>query len=344
MHKNVSITLSTLLIAITTFFIACNDDIQLIGDRTEVPVVYGTISASDPFVFVRLERVFADNEISPTVIAKNPDSLYYNNAIVNIARLDSNWSVNLNRVDATTLGFPRDTGIFATSPNYIYMVNASEFKFKPGVDYKLTIDINGKQFTSTTTLVSPVEIRQPRQGIELNWIPNPEEVLTRAGIFQYNNFQNVPASAFPKIFNLAIRFNYSEQNLNVSTDYVNKSIIIPVINGVTSVNERFNYSINGIYSHLGANLEASPQIRRYSGPIDFILTGGGQEFLNYNEALSANAGITSTQDFPVFTNIEGGFGIFASKHTQEFKPYYLNPASIDSLTSSRYTKNLNFTH
>ena len=195
MRKNVSISLFSLLIAMVTLFSACNDDIQLIGERTEVPIVYSVISASDPFVYVRLERVFADNDISPTEIAKNPDSLYFDNAVVKIGLVDESWSVILNRIDAATLGFPRDTGIFANTPNYIYMVDTSQFTFEPGSEYKLTIDINGKQFTSTTTLVDSVEIRQPRPGIELNWIPNPEEVLTRAGVFQFNYKQGASDSS-----------------------------------------------------------------------------------------------------------------------------------------------------
>lgn len=85
-----------------------------------------------------------------------------------------------------------------------------------------------------------------------------------------------------------------------------------------------------------------PAFDRFFTSFDFVITGGGREFLNFTEALAANAGITGTQDFPLYSNIEGGQGIFSSKNTMEFKGYNISSASLDSLAFSRYTIGLNF--
>lgn len=323
------------------FFSSCNNDLELIGDKIEVPIVYGAISVTDPFVFIRLERAFGDNVIAPAEIAKNPDSLYFPSAIVNISLPSESFSVDLERVDATTLGFPRDTGIFATNPNYIYKVDKNLFVFKPGAEYVLTITIEGKVYTAKTILINQIEILTPKLSLPLAWDPKINEVITQGPQFWYEPLGNIDI-ADPAIISVYVRFNYKERDVAVSQEYLDKSLMITVAESVIPADNRFRYSINKIYSSIGLGLIASSTIDRYFTSIDFVVVTGGKEFLDYNEALAANAGITGTQDFPIFTNIKGGYGIFSSKNTQIFPGYNLGEPSLDSLAFGRFTKGLNF--
>ena len=334
---------SLFLVLFTAFFISsCNNDLELIGDKVEVPIVYGTISVTDPFVFIRLERAFGDNLISPTVLAKRADSLYYNNAQVFISIPEDNFKVELIKVDAETLGFPRDTGVFATQPNFIYKVDKNNFIFKPGAKYLLEIIIAGRVHTSNTLLINEIEMLNPRPDKPVLWNPRVNETTSQSPQIQYNPLGD-NRNADPAIMSMTIRFNYNERDINVSPEYSKKSLLIPIVKSVIPADDyRFRYSATQIFAAIGENLVASPTVDRYFTSADFIITSGGKEFASYNEALAANAGITGTQDFPVFSNIDGGFGIFSSKNTQEFKDYYLADATLDSLSVGRFTSSLNF--
>lgn len=341
LHKNFASFL-LLLSCIVSFFSACNNDLELVGDRIEIPVVYGAISSTDTFVYIRLERAFGDNSIAPGQIAKNLDSLYYTDAQVTISLPEENFSVQLEKTDATALGFPRDTGVFVNTPNYIYKVDKGQFVFKPGGEYILTINVKGKTYTARTLLINEVTLLFPSHSSLLAWNPRINEVQSQSPRFDYEPVGS-NRNADPAIVDMKVRFNYFERNISVSNDYVARSLIIPVIQSLIPDDDSdFRYSANRIFEYIGKSLERSPDIDRYFSSVDFILISGGREFLSYSEALAANAGITGTQDFPSYTNIEGGQGIFSSKNTQEFKGYYLNNATLDSLAISRYTSGLNF--
>lgn len=341
MYRLNSLLVFISFVLVTLFFSSCNNDLELIGDKKEVPIVYGAISVSDPFVFIRLERAFGDNVIAPAEIAKNPDSLYFPSAVVNISLPAESFSIDLVRVDATSLGFPRDTGIFASNPNYIYMADKNLFVFKPGAEYILTITIGDKVYTAKTVLINQIEILLPKANSPLIWNPKLDEVITQAPLFSFDGVGNVE-SADPSIVSLYIRFNYKERDVAVSQDYLDKSLMITVAESVIPADNRFRYSINKIYQSIGDGLVKSSTIDRYFTTLDFVVVTGGKEFLDYNEALAANAGITGTQDFPIFTNIEGGYGIFSSKNSQTFPGYTLSDLSLDSLAIGRFTRELNF--
>lgn len=324
------------------FLSSCNNDLELIGDKVEVPVVYGAISTTGDFVFIRLERAFGDNNINPGILSKNPDSLYYNDAKVTISLPKENFSIELVKTDAETLGIKRDTGAFATTPNYIYVAPNSQFLFKPGEEYVLTIEVKGKTYTAKTTLVNTIEIILPTLTSQVAWIPRTPELQSQYPRVLYEP-KGENRNADPAILDLHIRFNYSEKDSRKGNTYEKKSFMIPVTGSIiTDANTDFRYSPNRVFEYLRDHMEKDPAYERYFNSFDFVITGGGREFLSFTEALAANAGITGTQDFPLYSNIEGGQGIFSSKNTMEFKGYNISSASLDSLAFSRYTYGLNF--
>ncbi|MCO6461601.1 MAG: DUF4249 family protein [Saprospiraceae bacterium] len=323
-------------------FTSCNNDLELIGGQIEVPVVYGAISSTQDFVFIRLERAFGDNNIEPSIISKNPDSLYYQDAVVTISLPEKNFSVNLIKTDASTLGFVRDTGAFATTPNYIYMVKKDQFIFEPGGEYQLTIDVKGKQYVAKTILVNEIEIVIPTLTSQIGLIPTLKELPSQLPKIIYEPI-GANRKADPAVLSLSVRFNYNEKDSRIGDNYEKKSVIVPVTGSViTDDNTTFRYSPNRLYEYLRDNLEKDPAFERYFTSLDFIITTGGKEYLSFTAALAANAGITGTQDFPLYSNISGGQGIFTSKNTQEFTGFNISNASLDSLAFSRYTIGLNF--
>ncbi|MEZ5030008.1 MAG: hypothetical protein R2787_01275 [Saprospiraceae bacterium] len=57
--------------------VSCDNELDLVSDWKEIPVVYGFLSRSDTAQYIRVEKAFLDPATSAFVIAKNPDSLYF---------------------------------------------------------------------------------------------------------------------------------------------------------------------------------------------------------------------------------------------------------------------------
>lgn len=322
---------------------ACKDDLDLIGEHREVPIVYCTFSNFDNEIYARVEKAFADNDISPLIIAQNPDSLYFPEVEVTIGIEGEPNHTVMEKVDAAQLGLPREDGLFPTAPNYVYRANRADIQIKNGAKYVLTVKTPKNEFKSYTTLLDTLtNLTQPRNITPVGWIPSSNENINNGPIISYNVSPKATKDSRPVIFNTFIRFNYSERDLNVSPIFQTKSILVPSLKNVVPVSDQYRILWNQVYKYLGENLEFGPNIERQFINFDIVLVYAGNEFAAYNEALAANSGITGSSDFPIYSNIEGGFGIFASRNRQEFKNFYFEPRALDSLKNSRFTKHLGF--
>ncbi len=330
------------IFSLVCFLSSCNNDLDLLGGQKEVPVVYGAISSTQEYVFIRLERAFGDNDIKPSVLSKNPDSLYYNDAIVVLSLPEENFSVNLIKTDASTLGIIRDTGSFANVPNYIYVTPKETFNFKPGGEYQLSIEVKGKIYTAKTVLVNQIDLILPTETSTIAFIPTINELPSQLPKLVYEPKGPVRV-ADPAVLDLQVRFNFNEKDSRKGNTFEKKSVLVPVTGSILADdNTTIRYAPNRVYEYLRDHLEKDPAFERYFTSLDFVITGGGKEYLSYTAALAANAGITGTQDFPLYSNINGGQGIFTSKNTSVFSRTNLTNASLDSLAYSRYTIGLNF--
>ena len=107
------------------FSVACNNDFNPVSGYKDIPVVYGFLSPTDTATYLRVEKAFVDAAKSPNEIAQIPDSLYYKDVTVTLVRTRDNARFILRQVDGTKEGYPRQSGIFATSPNFLYKISSS---------------------------------------------------------------------------------------------------------------------------------------------------------------------------------------------------------------------------
>jgi len=147
-------------------FSACDNDFDLVADKREIPVVYAIIDAVDTAQYFRVERAFIDESVSALDIAQNPDSLYYKDAVVTLTRLSTGEAWTMQEVDGNLEGYPRQDGIFATSPNILYKLRTEDITLEPLEEYKLTVDIgdDNPQIEATTTLIDPPFLPTPADG------------------------------------------------------------------------------------------------------------------------------------------------------------------------------------
>ena len=161
-----------LVLLFSTLQWSCANEIDVIGEWKEIPVVYGifTTFPQGTTNYFRIEKAFLDPNTDAYEIAQRPDSLYYGGndlEVILYERVNASGYPEsfepidtLERVDVSTLNLPRDQGIFASSPNYIYVstvnspvTNADErYRY-----YKLVIHnkVSGKTFTQRCIGLKP---------------------------------------------------------------------------------------------------------------------------------------------------------------------------------------------
>ncbi len=309
---------------VALFIISCDNELQLVADNKEVPVVYAVIDQADTAQYVRVERIFVDKDIAPQEIAQNPDSLYYENITVKIVTEDGQEYV-LERVDGNLEGYQREDGVFATSPNYLYKILTSDIPLVENEEIELKIEgiFEDRAITSKTTLVEPPFLLNPQTDKLVGFEPN----------------KNINISWTPKgvaeLYSALFHINITESN---SSEPIRLTWV------VTESTDKKMLEAQGeeFFTFLADKLEKNSSITRVLNSLEFELISGNAEIADYIRVGQANLGITSSGEIPVTSNLSEGLGVFGATHTHRRTGLMLTGISMDSLLNSSITRELNF--
>lgn len=325
---------------------SCSNDFDVAAPWKEIPVAYGILSPADTAHYIRVEKAFLDPETSALTIAQIPDSLYYpENAIaVYLQRASNSQLYQLYRVDGTLDGYPREDGIFASQPNWLYKIKPEQLdSLKKGEKYRLVIKrTDGKpDVTAETNIPKDFIFREPSpldNPLQLSFLPGTPTNIEWRG------------DEYAVYYNVTFVIRYREEYSNGTV--VNDTVVWLAAQNVarTEVQVSGGYykgetSIAGdaFYRFLDSSIDsvANPPVRRFVG-IDFVLTGGGKEIKDYLEAAAANSGITGAEVFPSYSNLSEGFGLFTSRNTGQLKNIRLTNNTVEEVQKNPITSHLNF--
>lgn len=318
------------LFSLAVLFTSCDNELVVTDQWKDIPVVWGLVSKSDSAVYIRVEKAFLDPTTSALDIARIPDSLYYEEAVVQMKRISSGQVYTLHRVDGDLEGYPRDSGIFAESPNYLYKIKANEIALAIGEKYQLIIQRNDHSplVTAETIILPKPVLRVPNPGSDCNFRPN--QLFT----FSWNPIEDAG------IFDLHVIFHYDERSPETGNTRQHKSFDWVVIRNL----EEREHKVDGVefYNAVAANIEEDINATRYFDSLDIQVWCAGKELQEFIKIMQANSGITSTQDIPSYTNLSEGIGIFTSRNLGIYPGFGLTQASLDSLSDGSITGHLNF--
>jgi len=332
---------SALLFLFTALLLwsSCSNDFELTAEWKDIPVVYGMLSPEQEVNYVRIEKVFLDPETSALTIAKNTDSLYYDNISVQLERVKAAEFIQLERVDGNDNLLPRDPGIFATDPNILYrfrLPNGEELQGGEEVRLIINRDDELEPATASTIMVDQVELVESQPNQNITW-----EYLRQQRISWRPGDNGV-------IFDVTMYINIDESVPGNPSEFDRKILEWPLARGL--VREDFNSPRMTIevlgeefYRFLQSELDESSNgiIRIFRG-IDLEVVAGGEELLEYIRLRQANTGITSSQILPTYTNVSDGLGIFTSRSVSRRTDLGISGVTRDSLIDGIYTRNLNF--
>jgi len=298
----------------------------------DIPVVYCILNQNDSVNYLRLEKSFA-GEMNAYDMASEVDSIYYPKAEVKMERWrDGEYKQEIVFKEVDTI--IRDTGIFADTPNRVFVNTDS---LNGASEYRLKISIPGKHdsIVARTRMVDNIRIIKPPY------------TLPALHLSQYENDTRVEwvSTKNARIYLLQVRFNYIEAFQN---DSVQKSLVWKISHYVSRDQlggEKMKADINNetFYKWLSGKLEkpaAGISRMAHKQALDFMFTIGGEELYTYLQVYNPDHGIH--QEKPVYSNISGGIGIFSARYEQELKGKALSFPSIDSLAYGFYTKTLGF--
>lgn len=319
------------LLVISLFWTSCDNELVVTDEWEDIPVVWGLLNKSDTAHYIRVEKAFLDPTTSAFDIARIPDSLYYENASVSLTRVNTGQVFPLERVDGSSEGYPREGGIFAETPNYLYKIKANVINLVPGESYEFTLDKgDGTALVKAQTIIIPKPVLRT---------PSPGSLLVfKRNAMTHFNWNPIP-QAF--IFDLHLKFHYRERSPETGNIFVPKSVEWTVVKNWRD--NDVNMEGTEFYNALKSNIEADIAATRLFDSIDVILWAGGKEMWEFIKITNANQGsITGTQDFPKYTNLSEGYGIFDSRNVTYQTGFSLNTQTLDSLRNSVITNDLNF--
>lgn len=317
---------------------ACSTNFELEADWRDIPVVYGFLSIQDTAHYIRVEKAFLEPGGDATKIAKIADSLYYDAYVqVQLQRVNTGQTFDMQRVNGTLEGYPREDGTFASEPNILYKIRSSEIKLKAGETIRLVINRgeDKEPVTAETVVLSEIVPRESNPFSPVNF------GYDRNVSFAWDTDQSA------QLFDLRLVLHYFESMPGNPNNLIRKQLNWPLNPEIIRENtgsSRVDYTIKGeeLYKFLQASLEpVNDRIRRFDS-FEVQITGVGEELVELLRITRSNSGITGSQAVPVYTNISEGRGIFSSRSMVVRSGLTLNSASLDSLKNGIYTRGLNF--
>ncbi len=331
------------LLALTT---SCETDFDVNSDWEDISIVYGILNINDTVHYIKINKTFLGNA-SAYDMAQISDSINYNEITsVTLERgqtlSSGTWKPkpNTSKIELhKTTDIQKDTGTFANDNNIIYYTKADLTIDDTYNEYRLEIDIPGKDLvTANTKLINSLTITKPN-------------------IFGKINFANyIPSTAScisvpnARIYELTIRFYYYVESITTTDTTYTLKHLDWMQTGKTSNNnnggEEIKMEINSeaFFDFVASRLEplenGDRRIARRKKALDYIFLIGGEDLYTYIQVSSPSN--TIVQEKPSYTNISNGLGIFSSRYNKTLYEVEIYDKVIDSLAYGSYTRHLNF--
>jgi hypothetical protein len=325
---------------LSVLFTSCSTDFKVGADYKDITAIYCLLSKSDTAQYVKITKGFYDEKIDNLILAKNSDSLYYNNLEVKIEEINNGNVVNvftLPRVDLIKEGYVKEPGVFVDSPNYAYKLAQA---LNTSNSYRLKVkNLNtGKEISGETTIIdnnpNVFSITNPFTNFDRLNFADPNKT--------YNFIFNGPSNA--AFFDVVLRFWYQEKNTNTLI-VTRKYKDLPLVQNISATGASVSTIMDNksFYSALNSELGIAPTyITRYVDTPDLMILAGGQVLKTYVDVNSAQGGITYDQIKPIYTNFSGEnvMGIISTRVTRTLKDIAFSEPTFDSIINGQYTKNL----
>lgn len=338
----------------SVIFFGCSTDLDINAPYKNITVIYGLLNSRDSVQFVKINKAFL-GEGDAYVFAQVRDSSEFSPEEITNAKVYK--IIDGNRVDEFPLQdsvIPnREPGIFyGPEQTVYYFVDPTPYALPQtservyldqNAEYEIEVTAKGETMTSRTTIVNDFGI----QSVDASY--NVEMNLMSTNGQAYGFYElNWDAGIDGKRYEASWQFNYDEVRNGVAeAKSVSRKLTRQTSTNTLSTADEFTVLINGedFFNAIASDVPVDPAVeKRVFTGIDFIWTVANDDFDTFLTLTEPISGIV--EDRPAWSNIENGYGIFASRFTKKVGQYRvgkkLNPNSLNELVNGNLTGNRMF--
>ncbi len=333
-----------LALIVSGVFTSCKNDLEVLAPGKESVSVYGILNPNERTQNIRINKVFLTDG-DALVAGQDPNTVNYGAGELKVTLqrfMTGSTTPTLTTVAnsikkeivLTETVVTTDGGSFSNSQR---LWQTTDKLYSTG-EYKLTITnlSTGSVYTAQTTMVDSVKPFGTQQPMPFLYIPSQPYTYPMHGNYPANpistdkpkyvnydvpsvnyfiKFRTVPNA---RLYGVVMRFYYIDSLIGggVNYNHVDYNFVTARSSDLTggALLEDFSFTGEAFYKNLGAEMakRSSANVKnRRSHYMEFVVTAGSE---NLSEFLQINAPSTSiAQDKPIYTNINGGVGIFASR-------------------------------
>jgi len=189
---------------------------------------------------------------------------------------------------------------------------------------------------ATTDLIAPIEISRPTE-------------MVRIDRYTQNLIMSWSKEDGAAVYDITIFFDIREfypadasRNRDVRLEWPVAVSFVPGPAQTSTSLVRFDVSNEAFYQFLGNNLDSRDDVVRRFLNFDLRISAAGQEVLDRRDLEGANAGLTSSQSLPRYSNLQGGLGTITSNTSTFREDITIDGTSLDTLQNGVYTRDLGF--
>ena len=308
-------------------FCSCSTDVDMYADYKDVPIIYAMLDSRADTNYVKITRAFCgtnDNPINANDVALISDSSNYPGKLdVRFIELKStlgNKYEPTGRVlilDTLTI-HNKEVGVFY-SPDQVVYYTPEHLKVGTGSErysYRfVAVKPDGDTVTAKTTMVGNEEFSIETRGVNFQLAPT-----NALGRLYFR------ADGVAPLYDVKMEFNYREQKSGqeMKMKKISRSFGTRTISEYTHLignSYYLEYSLNWLFNTLGNAIGGDtvvdanhPNVVRYIDDFIISISAGGDE-LNYYYLANQAQMASPVSLISVYTNIEGGYGLFSSRTT-----------------------------
>ena len=339
------------IVIVFALFGGCSNKLNLLAPYKEMVSVYGLLDQDDTTHYIRIERVF-QGAGSAYTFAQNPDSVYFTSGelTVKLERWRNGQQISVEKpftsnkeIVLTDTVMTAASGIFNANER-VFKTNHPLYADDSTAVYKLVIHNNktGKDFWAQTGLIGAFQLLAP--ATPLNYLQSNYQPSFKMNIVPGYNASvicvyNSPANSGVCSLDMNLVYTEIASGLQKNTD-ISLGTLYPLASSPLSGGSRedFSYAGSSLLSDIAASVPVNTTVSRDLKYIEFVLSAGGVDVALYNQV---NSSTSLSQSKANYTNINGGVGIFSSRHKITLHRDVSDQA-LDTLAANKQTCKLRF--
>ena len=326
--------ITTLFGLFLLLFISCETDFNVNAEWEEVTVVFGLLDQTQDTTYIRINKAFLGNE-NAYVMASVADSINYNpeNLEVKIHKLSSSGNILDSIILRDTIMF-KDDGMFSSEENIIYIFDSpsTENFLNEDREYQLEVKnlVSGKVITSNTKLINNLTLMSSfnNPAYKMGFVSSTDEFSNVT--IEWTHAKNA------YIYQMTMMVNYTEYGIDTTEKTILK--VYPIIQYEGSPN--MNQKIMGeeFFNFIAYEVKGDNTVNRRLNNIDLLFTLGSSDLNTYIRLNEPPTGIVQERD--LFTNINGGIGLFTSRYNKLQESIFLTSSTKQAIAT--HLDSLNF--